>query len=282
MDATLTIQAASAKTPLGRLRAICAHSGLDLDKVDPTILERMRLLAETTETLRDCERATEIAEDIFRYYEVFKPPRERFTVLERRTVVIGTLFSDIGKSGPASASADGQRLVAEMYGVERVLDGASSVASFFGGHFSDDAADRISRFTALGLDAAMSMREFWNLHSVWTLEILRGDGVPAQAVAAAATHHLLENVNPHAMFVSDERLHKYLDDSSTFARPEKLIILLDKYDAARRRGRRTHSEAITWLRALIEGHPRFYRDHGFFSLIDGLDAVIEHRLSFLH
>ncbi len=282
MDPTLTTHPASAQTPLGRLRAICAHSGLDLDAVDPTILQRMRLLAETTETLRDCERATDIAEDIFRYYDAFKPPREHFTELERRTVVIGTLFSDIGKSGPAHATADGQRLVAEMFSVERVLDGKSSVTSFFASYFRDDADDRGTRFSALGLDVEMSMREFWNLHSVWTLEILRGDGVPPQAVAAAATHHLLENVNPHEMFVSDQRLHKYVGDGCTFARPEKLVILLDKYDAARRRGRRTHSEAITWLRELLDTHPRFSRDREFFALIDGLDGAIERRLASVH
>jgi hypothetical protein len=74
-----------------RLRTICADVGFDLDGVRPSILARMRLLAETTETVNDCERAVGIANDIFRYYEVSKP-LERFTALERRIVVIGTLF----------------------------------------------------------------------------------------------------------------------------------------------------------------------------------------------
>lgn len=81
----------------------------------------MRLLAETTETVNDCEHAVRIANDVFRYYDVSKP-LERFNALERRIVVIGTIFSDIGKSGPAGADLDGQQLVAEMFAVERIMN----------------------------------------------------------------------------------------------------------------------------------------------------------------
>ncbi len=273
MDVTVTSLAAPGPALHERLRAICARSGLDLDHVKPGILERMRLLAETTETVRDCERAAELAEEVFRYYDGRKP-REGFTAKERSTVVIGSLFSDIGKSGPRTASFDGQRLVAEMFGVERALDSATSVRTFFDGHFRADAAERVRRFCALGLDADMSMRQFWNLHSLWSLQILRGDGVPPEAVAAAAMHHVLENVNPDAMFAADSQLSKYLGHSASFGRAEKLVILLDKYDAARRRGHRTHPEAIAWLHQVIEAHPRFCDDRGFISLLDDLDAAI--------
>ena len=257
-----------------RMRAICARSGLNLDHVRPAILQRMRLLAETTETVRDCERAAELAEELFRHHDAFKP-RGRFTTQEQSTVVIGSLFSDIGKSGPADAGLDGQRLVAEMFGVERALDRATSVRTFFDAHFQADAAERVQQFCGLGLDPDMSMRQFWNLHSAWSLQILRGDGIPPEAVAAAAMHHLLENPNPHAMFASDSGLTKYLGHTPSFDRPEKLVILLDKYDAARRRGQRTHQEAIAWLHHLIEAHPLFRNDPGFFSLIHDLDAAIE-------
>jgi hypothetical protein len=160
-----------------------------------------------------------------------------------------------------------------MFAVEHVLDERSSVAAFFDGHFSVDASDRVHRFRALDLDPSMTMRAFWDLHSIWSLQILRGDGVPPEAVAAAATHHVLENVNPHAMLAADPRLSKYVGSAATCARPVKLIILLDKYDAARRRGHRTHPEAITWLRDLIARHPRFCQDQGFVTLIAGIDVV---------
>jgi hypothetical protein len=266
---------ASAHASYAMLMAICARAGLDLQHVDPSILTRMRLLAATTETLRDCERCTAMAEAFFRYDDANKPPEERFTPLERQSVVIGTLFSDIGKSGPDHADAQGQRLIAEMYKVENVIDGQMPVSDFFKMYFPTDASDRSRRFQALGLDPNMSMRAFWNLHSLWTLQILRGDGVPTGAVIAAAAHHLLENINPLAVVTEDLRLKQYLDQGAFFARPEKLVVLLDKYDALRRRGRRSHDDAIAWLRELIAGHPRFRDDQDFFALIEELDAVIK-------
>jgi hypothetical protein len=256
-----------------RLRTLCAAVGFDLEGIRPSILARMRLLAQTTETVNDCERAVGLAFHIFRYYEASKP-LQRFTALERRIVVIGTLFSDIGKSGPAGADLDGQQLVAEMFAVERDLDEGMSVARFFEVSFPADAADRVRRFEALGLDAGMTLRAFWNLHSGWTLHILQGDGVPLEAVAAAATHHLLENVNPDSLIAEDGRFTRYFGPHGSFERPGKLVILLDKYDAARRRGRRTHHQAIAFLREVIARNHRFCGDHGFLELIEDLDEVM--------
>jgi hypothetical protein len=258
----------------GQLRTICADVGFDLERVRPSILARMRLLAETTETLNDCERAVRIANDIFRYYDVSKPLK-RFTTLERRIVVIGTLFSDIGKSGPAGAAPDGQQLVAEMFAVESVIDERTSVARFFEVYFPADAASRTRRFEALGLDTAMTMREVWNLHSAWTLHIIQGDGVPMEAVPAAATHHILENVNPDSLIAEDGRFTKYFGKNASFERPEKLVILLDKYDAARRRGHRTHDQAIAHLHEVIAKNHRFSGDQGFLELIEDLDEVMK-------
>jgi hypothetical protein len=276
MTATQPLPLALTETPFRRLSAICARAGLDLQRVDPSIVERMRLLAVTTETLRDCERCTDMAEAFFRYDDAIKLREQRFTILERRTVVIGTLFSDIGKSGPVHANELGRQLVAQMYAVENVIAEQTPVAQFFRTHFPADAAERIQRFRGLALDPQMSMREFWNLHSVWTLQILKGDGVPPGAVIAAAAHHLLENINPLAIIANDARFQEYFATGAMFARPEKLVILLDKYDAARRRGKRSHDGAIAWLRQLIRNHPRFCADQDFFTLIDGLDAVVKH------
>jgi hypothetical protein len=257
-----------------RLHTICADVGFDLGQIRPSILARMRLLAETTETVNDCERAIRFAKDLFRYYDVSKP-LERFTALERRIVVIGTLFSDIGKSGPAGAALDGQRLVAQIFAVEGALDERMSVARFFEVYFPTDAADRARRFEALGLDAGMAIREFWNLHSAWTLHIIQGDGVPMEAVPAAATHHILENVNPDSLIAEDGRFTRYFGKHASFERPEKLVILLDKYDAARRRGRCTHDQAIALLRDVIARNHRFRGDHGFLELIEDLDEVMK-------
>jgi hypothetical protein len=267
-----TIPLAQEKDPFERLKEICGKVGLDIEKVRPSILERVKLLAETTETVNDCERAAGFAEEIFDLYEHDKPA-EKFSDLEKKIVVIGSIFSDIGKTGPGEALPESQKLIAEMFAVEDVRNPKMTVEEFFGMYFSQDAADRVQRFRDLNLDPHMTMREFWNMHSLWTLQIIQGDGVPEEAVAAAATHHLLENVNPDSIVAEDGRFTQFFGENASFDRPEKLVILLDKYDAARRRGKKSHAEAVEWLKNLIKKNERFEGDLQFLELIGDLDAV---------
>ena len=257
---------------LDRARALCAAVGFDLHSVTPALLARMRLLAERTETVADTERMVARAWDFFRYYQRAKPT-QAFSELERRIVVLGCLFSDIGKSGPANADADGQTLITEMFGIEGVRNDKQSVAEFLTAYFPSDAAERVRRFERLGLDSKLTVREFWNLHSAWTLAIAQAGNVPTEVVAAAATHHLLDNVNPDAIVGADRRFRCASGDNTSFDRAEKLIILLDKYDALRRRGRRSHDQAIAWLRARVHENPEFRADEELSRLLGDLDAV---------
>ncbi len=259
-----------------RLRATCAEVGFDLGTVDPSLLDRLEILGEHSETVADIERMADWALEVFRYYEAEKPA-ETFGPIERRIVVLGCLFSDIGKTGPEGAPPDGQRLVVEMFGVEGVRDERQSVARFFETYFPGEAAERTARFIALGLDPAMPIREFWNHHAGWTLDIVESAGVPPEAVAAAATHHLLDDVNPERIVGADHRFTRPFGENAAFDRAEKLVIVLDKYDAVRRRGRLSHDAAIAWLRKRVHANPRFRGDHELETLIADLDAVVRAR-----
>lgn len=256
---------------LQRLRAICAEVGFDLGHATAGLSARLALLGECGQTVSDCERMVGMAREIFAR-RAGAP--DAFTDAERRIVVLGCVLSDIGKTGPAAADADGQRLIAEMFAVEGVRDDAQSVARFFDTYFPKDAHQRRRRFAALGLDLELSLRKFWNLHSGWTLEILESSNVPPEAIAGAATHHLLDDVNPHAIVQPDERFAHPFGENVAFDRAEKLIILLDKYDALRRRGRRSHAEAIAWLRDRVRSSARFHDDAEFSSLIVDLDVTL--------
>jgi len=255
---------------LATLRAICAEVGFDLRVSAPELLARLELLAERSQTVTDCERMVGMARGIFSRRA---GSAAAFTDSERRVVVLGCVLSDIGKTGPARAGREGQRLIVDMFAVEGVRDDAQSVAQFFDAYFPSDADDRRRRFAALGLDAGIALRKFWNLHSSWTLEILEHCGVPREAIAGAATHHLLEDVNPGAIVRPDESFARPFGDNVAFDRAEKLVIVLDKYDALRRRGRRSHAQAIAWLRDRIHDNARFHDDAEFTSLIDDLDAT---------
>ncbi|HEX2873572.1 MAG TPA: hypothetical protein VHP33_20075 [Polyangiaceae bacterium] len=263
----------SAQT-LERLSAICAEVGFPLARGEASLIERLRLLADHTETVADCERMVASARKVFRYYEATKP-LDAFTESERQIVVLGCVFSDIGKTGPRSADASGQRLVVEMFAVEGVGDDQQTVAHFMKTYFVTDAEERLRRFAALGLEPSITIREFWNLHSTWTLEIMEAGGVPPAVVAAAATHHLLDNINPKAIVGADRRFTRAFGDNVAFDRAEKLIILLDKYDAVRRRGGQTHEQAIAWLRKRVASVPYFSADEELLTLIADLDAALQ-------
>lgn len=256
-----------------RSRAICAEVGFDLDGVAPSVIARLQLLAEHSETVADAERMVARARDIFRYYSTAKP-LAAFSEVERQIVALGCLFSDLGKTGPGKASASEQRLILEMFAVEGVDDETQPVTQFFATYFPADAEERVRQFAALGLDPNMPLRQFWNLHSTWTLEIVEAAGVPAEAVAAAATHHLLDDVNPENIVAPDRRFTRSFGGNPTFDRAEKLVILLDKYDAVRRRGGGSHEQAIAWLRKRVALNPHFHDDAELSTLIADLDAVL--------
>lgn len=94
-------------------------------------------------------------------------------------------------------------------------------------------------------------------------------------VRTAGPHHILENVNPDSLVAADGRFTKFFGRHASFERPEKLVILLDKYDAALRRGRRTHDQAIALLREVIARNHRFCGDHDFLELVEDLDEVMK-------
>jgi hypothetical protein len=256
-----------------RLGAICEEVGFDLDSAKPLLVERMRLLAEHTENVADSQRMVSMARACFRYHETNKPS-DTFSDAERRIVVLGCLFADIGKTGPAAADTSAQRLIAEMFGIEGVLDETQPVTDFLSARFPADAGERTRRFASLGLDPGMSLREFWNLHSGWTLELLEASGVPPEVIAAAATHHLLEGVNPDSIVAADLSFTRSFGDNAAFDRPEKLIILLDKYDALLRRARMPHDRAIAWLEDRVRNKVGFRDDAEFLSLIGDLDGAL--------
>jgi hypothetical protein len=242
--------------------------------VDADVLDRLVLLAEFSQTVADLERMTDLAFRLFRHYDA-TDWQEACGALERRTVVLGCLFSDIGKTGPKHADRSGQRLITEMFSVESVEDVMQPVHRFLRRYFADDAEARIAHVSALGISPDLPMRHFWNLHTAWTLEIIDGSGVPPEAVAAAASHHLLDNVNPSAIVGADDRFTRRFGANTCFDRAEKLVIVLDKYDALRRRGRLSHPEAIAWLSERLANNERFRGDRELTTLIADINAVAQ-------
>ena len=248
--------------------------GLDIEKTNPNILRKLRLLNERTKTFEDEQKAIQIARALFDFYQN-RYPAESFSESEQKTVLVGTAFTDIGKTGPVNATPEEEELVLDIYGVENIIQPEKiTVREFLTSFLPENIEKKLSVLEGIGINPDVTMRQFYNMHSRWTLEIISGDGVPLEAVAAAAAHHLLEGVNPDDIIGNDSRFTRYFGENVAFDRAEKLIIILDKYDAARRRSGKNHKEAIEFVKNRIKSNPNFTEDGEFEKLLDNMDAMI--------
>lgn len=270
----ITVAQAKVETERDHMKELFEELGLDMEELNPNILRKLLLLNERTETFKDEERSMHVARALFKHYEENMPDKA-FTGQEQRIILIGTMFTDIGKTGPRDATPEQEEVVLDVYGVENIIDPKKiTLEQFVDDNFPQNAVERLTTLKEMSVEGAITMREFYNLHAKWTLETISGDGVPSEAVAAAATHHMLEGINPEQIVGDDGRFTRYFGDNVSFDRAEKLIIILDKYDAFRRRGKKEHKEAIELVREKIRSNPNFTEDKQFEELLDNLDAML--------
>ena len=240
-------------------------------------VERFILLDRFTPTLEDEKRGIGYAKEVFRYTESIGRP---FTEDDKRKVTLGTLFTDIGKSGPAHASQEHSELIVRIYSIENISseEMTGSLEKFIEKHFAnDDPIQKLADLTTMGIDTAnLSMRDFYNLHTTWTLDILTQTDLPKEIALAAASHHRIRGDNPHGIFNDNDTYTGNYGVQGRYGRAEKLISLIDQYDAFRRRGNLDHTQAIGKLRELVATtRSGFYaHDSEFYELIEDLDGAL--------
>jgi hypothetical protein len=240
------------------IRKFLLEIGLNPDKIKHQIIERLQLLKEKTGFMNDGRRDVRYGERLFKYYDKFKPEKS-FSGQEKRTFFISAFISDIGKTGPVYATMEEQNLIVDIYAVSGKVDGQMSLEKFLYENFIEDAESRIKKLKNFGLKPSMTLREFYNLHSSWTLDLLdREKEIGDDAIVASAAHHILENVNPQHIINNKKNLH----------RAGKLLIIIDKYDAARKRGGATHEKAISKIKDIL-AESKYWRDDAEFSELLG-------------
>ena len=281
-----------------RVEDLFIEFGFDLEKISSSIMARLRLMNELTNFVEDEEHTIQYAKKLFEYYD-HTSDKETFTDAEKRNIVGGLIFSDIGKTGPASANEDQQRLILRLYGIEGVqkegevnLDMPIRIVIKI--KFLETSENDIKLFQEMGLDPDMPIKELWRQHAGWTKDIIEGDGVPKEEIAIAAIHHILEGDNAYLVGREGQFTEEF-GDNKKFDREEKIVILLDKYGAFIDRVRdMTHEKAIEELRSLLkkfqdnaleklkdpnlsrtqrEYYELISQDKEFFQLIDDLEIA---------
>ncbi len=254
---------------------------LNPSALDPIIIERLAILHEATPTVEDELRAITMSQAVF---DTAAEAGHAYSEEEKRTVIIGSLFTDIGKSGPKSATPEQSKLIASIFNVENLPPETVNgpIESFIDNYFGEDAEAAKSQLAKLGLDLTkLKMRDLYNLHTLWTLELTVDSGIPEEAVAAAASHHRLRGDNPGSILNDDDTFTHEFGTNGKFDRAEKLIAALDMYDAFTRRSGLSHEEALSalsgWLQKTAGG--KYADDTELKQILQDLDAATSAKVS---
>jgi hypothetical protein len=182
----------------------------------------------------------------------------------KRDMSIAAYLHDIGKSGPFDASPETQEAIVKLYAVENVPDPAQTIAESVRANFSFEEADSIlAHLNSCGMRSVATMRAFWDCHGYWTHDILETDSehIPARARVVAGSHHMDRGIDPYACATSD-----YVDLLES-----RILMAVDKYQAAIVRGRKTHDDAMNLITRMLS--PKFGNDVIMNRVLNVVDQV---------
>lgn len=257
--------------------------GLKPESSSAVFVSRLALLNEFTPIIRDEDRMVSYMERVFDQAE---KKHRAFPPNKKNTIKSGALFADIGKSGPKEANIQQSKLILSMYSEnnisEEYLNGPiknflgwllskyfennenntlkenvnGPVKNFLTNHLGSKE-ERLENagnlLTSLGLNTdKLTMRDFFNLHTQWTYDLIKDSDLPKETIAAAVSHHRIRGDNPGIF--KDDKSDLYIEEfgaSARYGRAEKLVTMLDQYDAYRNRGMLNHKQTIHKLYELI-------------------------------
>ena len=191
----------------------------------------------------------------------------------KRDMSIAAYLHDIGKSGPFEASQATQEAIVQLYTVENVADPAQTIAETARTNFSsEDAESMLERLGSCGLRSHDTMRAFWDRHGYWTHDILEADSedIPVRARVVAASHHIDRGIDPYGLSSAD--------DAAMLE--SRILMAVDKYQAAVARSQKTHGEAMDVIRRIFS--PQYDNDVMMNRVLRVLDAVGREETLFAH
>jgi len=225
-----------------------------LEHFSETIARRMTLLEMLATPFNNDSRTIRrvCLEVMDRLASVLGPElRSRLDARSRRDMSIAAYLHDIGKSGPFDASQESQEATVKLYAVENVADPAQSIAQTVHAEFSsEEAKSMLEHLGSCGMRATDTMRAFWDRHGYWTHDILEADSedIPTRARVVAGSHHMDRGIDPYGL----------ADADYVVMLQNRILMAVDKYQAAMARSRKTHGEALDVVKRILS--PKYGRD----------------------
>jgi hypothetical protein len=245
-----------------------------LEHFSEAIAQRMKLIEVLAARFNNDSRIIRrmCLEVIDRIASTLEPERRSMLDAEtRRDMSIAAYLHDIGKSGPFDASQRTQEAIVKLYAVENVASPDQTIAETVRANFSSEEATSIlEHLGSCGMRDTDTMRAFWDRHGYWTHDILEGDSedIPMRARVVAGSHHLDRGIDPYGVSTDD--------DAATLE--SRILMAVDKYQAAVVRGRKTHGEAMDLTRRILS--PKYGNDAMMTRVLQVLDVVGAGEMSF--
>ncbi len=251
-------------------------TNLEIDKLARFISDEYLSLLGATRLLEEYQGATEEQKDRVR---------------------MGTILTDIGKTGPADAPFEEQKYVLELYCIEGVKNGsATPIEAVLEQHFPDDWQKRATAILKLMRTERAMMSDFWNAHTDWGIGIMAKDSrnIPPLVMRAVALHHAPDGVHADAIGeggrVDLDKILLLKDfpgmaeaNEEPIGWPEKLIIACDKYFAVRCRQGKGHREALGFVQGLLFGSKSPFKDDDpeFKIILERMEKILPEDLQAL-
>ena len=181
-----------------------------------------------------------------------------------RDMSIAAYLHDIGKSGPFGASQESQKAIVKLYAVENVADPDQTIAKTVRMNFSfEEAKSILEHLGSCGIRSTDTMRAFWDRHGYWTHDILEADSedIPSRARVVAGSHHMDRGIDPYNFSSGDY----------VAMLENRILMAVDKYEAAVVRGQKTHGEAMDVIKRILA--PKYESDAMMNRVLEVLDAI---------
>ncbi len=263
--------------------------GFDAEIFPAGPLQRLEQLEEFTNFNQDCKKIMAGCERVVHLWQAIMGRTSsalNLDVQEMHNLRLASLVHDIGKTGPSNISLQSQEAVTKLYAVEGVRDAEhTSVRTVIETYMEWDNRDgKIKMLKALeqtGVDLAQPIRKLYDQHGAWSVEVLKEhqEVFNEQTIEIVAAHHADRDSSPYRK----DWWFKPVKEEGVTDTPEcrqvfmaRLLMVMDKYEAAVRRRHRetgvqlTHHEAVVAVEQLLT--PRFREDYFCNKILDLIKA----------
>lgn len=201
----------------------------------------------------------EAFENVLSVLEV-KNQTKQLSPKQKQDGLLAAFLHDIGKSGPLSADLVRQLCIIKLFSLKN-LNPKQSVGETVRIHFPDDYEQITEGLLMMGIREDSTMRNFWDKHVWWTHDILSKypEVIGDKVNLIASSHHINVGINP-CMVPEDEipyesevigALENYIDFLE-----ERILMVVDKYQAVLVRGQVSHDGAMDYLKTTFQMHKK--------------------------